>query len=138
MLPVHPGIAAYLATGDQSFFDEIQSYLYAIGIPVSLIGSAAAIISGVLANRRLANDQQRIFRLLVIADEASSANSSELEALDREFKGIVATCVGDLAAGRSGTDQAAVSLAIEHARRSLEGQKAGLGSSRAVERGAVN
>lgn len=126
VLPIHPGVAAYLSSGDQSFFDAAQTYLYAIGIPLSLIGSAIAVISGFLSNRRMRNDQQRIFRLLVIADEASKTGSTELEALEREFKVIVATCVGELVEGSSGTDQAAVSLAIEHARRSIEGRKAAL------------
>jgi TRAP-type uncharacterized transport system substrate-binding protein len=126
ILPIHPGVANYLASGDQSFFDEFQTYLYAIGIPLSIIGSAIAIISGFLRSRKLQDDQQRIFRLLVIADEASKTNPVELEALEREFKAIVATCVGELAEGSSGTDQAAVSLAIEHARRSIEGRKAAL------------
>jgi TRAP-type uncharacterized transport system substrate-binding protein len=129
LLPVHPGVAAYLASGDQSFFDEFQTYLYAIGIPLSVIGSAIAIVAGLLRNRKLQDDQQRIFRLLVIADETSKTNPSELEALEREFKAIVATCVGELAEGKSGTDQAAVSLAIEHARRSIEGRKAALSGS---------
>ncbi len=93
---------------------------------MSLIGSAIAVISGFLSNRRMRGDQQRIFRLLVIADEASKTNPTELDALEREFKDIVATCVGELAEGSSGTDQAAVSLAIEHARRSIEGRKAAL------------
>ncbi len=126
LLPIHPGVAAYLASGDQSFFDEFQTYLYAIGIPLSVIGSAVAIVAGLLRNRKLQDDQQRIFRLLVVADEASKADPSELEALKREFNAIVATCVSELAEGSSGTDQAAVSLAIEHARRSIEGRKAAL------------
>ena len=88
-----------------------------------------AIISGLLANRRLAEGQRQIFRLLVIAEEVSKANGVELEALDREFKGIVGKCVGELAEGTAGTDQAAVSLAIEHARRSIEGKKAAMAST---------
>jgi hypothetical protein len=129
ILPIHPGVANYLASGDQSFFDEFQTYLYAIGIPLSIIGSAIAIVSGFLRSRKLQDDQQTIFRLLVIDDEVSKTNPSELEALELEFKAIVATCVGELAEGSSGTDQAAVSLAIEHARRSIEGRKAALGGS---------
>jgi TRAP-type uncharacterized transport system substrate-binding protein len=119
-LPIHPGVAAYLSSGDQSFFDEAQTYLYAIGIPLSLVGSAIALVTSMLGNRKLREDQDRIFRLLVIADEASKAAISELDALDQEFKTIVTACVGDLAEGSSGGDQAAVSIAIEHARRSLE------------------
>jgi TRAP-type uncharacterized transport system substrate-binding protein len=127
ILPLHPGVASYLANGDQSFFDEMQGYVYVIGVPLSLLGSAAAIIAGWLANRRLIEDQRQIFRLLTIAEEASETAASECAALEKEFKGIVAKCVGDIAEGASGADQAAVSLAIEHARRAIEERKAALG-----------
>jgi TRAP-type uncharacterized transport system substrate-binding protein len=126
ILPIHSGVAAYLSSGDQSFLDEIQTYVYAIGIPLSLLGSVIAIVSGLISNRRLARDQQQIFRLLVIAEEVSKADAVELEALDREFKYIVTKCVGEIVEGTSGTDQAAVSLAVEHARRSIEGRRAAL------------
>lgn len=126
ILPIHPGVAAYLSSGDQSFLDEFQTYLYLLGIPLSLIGSAIAIISGVISNRKLQRDQEKVFRLLVIADEASKANSLELDALQQEFKKIVETCVGALVEGSIATDQAAVSLAVEHARRSIDERRAEL------------
>jgi TRAP-type uncharacterized transport system substrate-binding protein len=85
LLPVHPGVAAYLASGDESFFEAVQRYFYVLGITLSLMGSMIAIVAGRLRDRRLAGDQQRIFRFLVIADEAIKANSAELEALEREF-----------------------------------------------------
>lgn len=129
LLPVHPGFAAYLASGDQSFFEAIQRYLYFLGIPLSLLGSMIAIVTGRLRNRRLIGDQQRIFRLLVIADEAIKANSSELETLDLEFRTIFASCVNKLVAGTISADRLPVSLAIDHARRSIEGRKAALGGN---------
>jgi len=127
ILPIHPGVAAYLSSGDQSFFDAFQTYLYVIGIPLSVIGSAIALISGLVSNRKLRKDQEKIFRLLTIGDEASNASPSELEALQREFKTILETCVGKLAEGSSETGQAAVSLAVDHARRSIEERRAELG-----------
>jgi TRAP-type uncharacterized transport system substrate-binding protein len=126
LLPVHPGVAAYLSSGEQSFFDEFQQYFYYIGIPLSIIASMTAVIAGLFRNRRLEQDQQRIFRLLVIADEAMKASFSELETMEREFHSIVASCVNKLADGSAAADQVPVSLAIEHARRSIEGRKAAL------------
>lgn len=108
------------------------------GISLSLISSTIAVISGFLSNRRMRGDQQRIFRLLVIADEASKTYPTELEALEREFKDIVAACVRELVEGTSGTDQAAVSIAIEHARCSIEGRKAALSGSRAQKGAEVS
>ena len=98
-LPIHPGVAAYLSSGDQSFIDEAQKYFYAIGIPLSIIGSAIAIVSGMLRNKELQGDQRRIFRLLVIADEAGDADLDELDTLEKEFKASVAACVGKLIGG---------------------------------------
>jgi hypothetical protein len=79
-----------------------------------------------LKNRRLEEDQRRIFRLLVIADEAMKSSFSELETLEQELHAIVTSCVNKLADRPSAADQFPVSLAIEHARRSIEGRKAAL------------
>ncbi len=131
ILPIHPGVANYLSSGDQSFFDEFQTYFYFIGILLSIIGSAVALMAGLVSNRKLRNDQEKIFRLLTIGDEASNASPAELEALQQEFKTILETCVGKLADGSSETGQAAVSLALDHARRSMEERRAALsGTSR--------
>ena len=132
-LPVHPGVAAYLSSGDQSFIDEAQKYFYAIGIPLSIVGSAIAIISGMVRNKELQGDQQRIFRLLVIADEAGNANLDELDTLEKEFKASVAACVGKLIEGSNATEQAPISLAIEHARRAIEARRALIGTGAAPE-----
>src|SRR5579885_426101 len=117
LLPVHPGVAAYLTSGEQSFFEEFQQYFYFIGIPASILASFIALISGFLRSRRLEDDQKRIVRLLVIADEAMTAAPSELDSMEREFRAIVTSCVNKLADGSSAAGQAPVSLAIDHARR---------------------
>ena len=126
ILPIHPGVAAYLVSGDQSFFDALQQYIYVIGVPASLIGSGAAIVIGLMRNRKLEEDQQRIFRLLVIADAAAKAEPSELAALEGEFRVLVAACVAKLLDGSNAADQLPVSLAIEHARRSIEARRVGV------------
>lgn len=123
LLPVHPGVAAYLTSGEQSFFEEFQQYFYFIGIPASILASFIALISGFLRSKRLEDDQKRIVRLLVIADEAMTAAPSELDSMEREFRAIVTSCVNKLADGSSAAGQAPVSLAIDHARRSLEARR---------------
>jgi TRAP-type uncharacterized transport system substrate-binding protein len=129
LLPIHPGVAAYLSSGDQSFFDEFQSYFYFIGILLSVIGSAVAVLAGLVSNRKLHNEQEKIFRLLTIGNEASNASPAELEALQQEYKAILETCVGKLADGSSEAGQAAVSLAVDHARRSLQERRTALGGT---------
>lgn len=134
LLPVHPGVAAYLANGDQSFFDQLQEYFYIFGIPLSVSASVAALIAGHWRSRKLAAEQQQILRLLVIADEAAHASLDELEALEVEYRMIVATCVNKLAEGKGSGDQLPVSLAVEHARRSLEARKAVIGVGKTYQR----
>ncbi|MFY9656178.1 MAG: TAXI family TRAP transporter solute-binding subunit [Methylocystis sp.] len=129
ILPIHPGVAAYLANGDQSFFDSLQTYLYVIGIPLSVIGSAIALVSGLVSNRKLRGDQEKIFRLLTIGEEASQADLAQLDALQREFQMILGTCVGQLAKGATETGQAAVSLAVDQARHSIEARRKALAGS---------
>jgi TRAP-type uncharacterized transport system substrate-binding protein len=36
LLPIHPGVVSYLTSGNQSFLDTIQQYMYVVGIPLSL------------------------------------------------------------------------------------------------------
>jgi hypothetical protein len=60
----------------------------------------------------------------VIADEAAHSNADEFESLEVEFRMIVATCVHKLSEGQGSGDQLPVSLAVEHARRSIEARKA--------------
>jgi TRAP-type uncharacterized transport system substrate-binding protein len=126
LFPIHPGVAAFLSSGDQSFFDQFQQYFYYIGIPLSIVASVVALVAGLLKNRRLEEDQRRIFRLLVIADQGMKSSFSELETLEQELHTIVTSCVHKLADRPSTADQLPVSLAIEHARRSIEGRKAAL------------
>jgi TRAP-type uncharacterized transport system substrate-binding protein len=131
VLPIHPGVADYIANGDQSFLDDLQGLLYVVGIPLSLCASLLAVISGHFGKRKVEQDQKDIFRLLTIADEAPKCEAGELTELEHEFNIIVAACVSKLVGGA--TDQAPVSLAIEHARRAIQARKVGLGQKPPVE-----
>lgn len=131
ILPVHPGVAAYLNSGDQSFFDALEQYLYVVGIPLSFVGSLMAVLIGLLRNRKLEAAQQQVYRVLVIADAARTADWSELETLEGEFHAIVASFVNRLAEGDSDAGQLPVSsLAIDHARRAIERRRRRLDATR--------
>jgi len=69
----------------------------------------------------------------VIADEAGDADRDELDTLEKEFKASVAACVGKLIEGSNATEQAPVSLAIEHARRAIEARRIAIGTRAAPE-----
>src|SRR5262249_5898967 len=93
-----------------------------------LLASLAAVVSGRLRDRKLEADQRQISRLLVIADEATKANALELMALEAEFHRLVANCVNEIAKRSGRADHWPVFLAIEHARRSINGRKTQLGA----------
>ena len=73
VLPVHPGVAAYLSNGDQSFFDQAQQYFYIGGLVLSLGGSLLAAASAAWARRRSEAEWRPIRRLVEIADAAPCA-----------------------------------------------------------------
>ena len=138
VLPVHPGVAAYLNSGDQSFFDTLEEYLYVVGIPLSFFGSLIAVVIGLVRNRKLEADQQQVYRVLIIADAARTADPAELETLESEFHTIVASCVNKHVAGSSDVGQLPVSsLAIDHARRALDRRRRQLDGPRGAQEGRV-
>ncbi|MGB8901584.1 MAG: hypothetical protein WCC90_21110 [Methylocella sp.] len=122
VLPVHPGVAAYLSSGEQSFFDEFQKYFYLGGIALSLAGSATAVLVGRLSRKKSESDLRQIDRLIELADKALTAQaSSELKALEEELNGIIAWFVKGQSSGAA--DSTAFSIAIAHAQHAIEKQR---------------
>lgn len=120
ILPVHPGFANYLNSGDQSFFDEMQSYIYFIGVPLSLLGSLAALLMGWIGRRGLQDRQDKLLRLLAIADEAVAADETCLKSLEHEYSEIVSASVNQLLDGSLAAEHGSpVMLAVHHAREAL-------------------
>jgi hypothetical protein len=87
-LPVHPGVVAYLNSGEQSFFDEFQKYFYLGGMVLSVAGSAIALLVGRLNRKKSESDLRQIDRLIELADKALAAQASELKALEGELNRI--------------------------------------------------
>ncbi|MGO4405213.1 TAXI family TRAP transporter solute-binding subunit [Bosea sp. RAF48] len=121
ILPVHPGIANYLNNGEQSFFDELQSYFYLAAAALSILGSLATLIIGRVTTGRMREDQQRIGRLIQIADRAQVADAETLEALDRSLHHLVDEAV--TSGGRSGSDST-MALAVNHVRYAVTARRA--------------
>jgi hypothetical protein len=123
-LPVHPGVAAYLTSGEQSFFDKFQQYFYLGGIALSLAGSAIALLVGRLNRKKSESDLRQINRLIELADKALVAQASELKALEEELNGIIAWFVKGQASAAA--DSTAFSVAIAHAQHAIEKQREAL------------
>jgi hypothetical protein len=120
VLPIHPGFSAYLSSGDQSLLDSLQSYLYVVGIPASLLGSLGALVWSQWRNRKLMDVEQQAYQLLVIADAARRADHAELERLEDELDELIRICVNHMTAGTADVSQAPITtLAIDHARRAI-------------------
>ncbi|ACB94548.1 TAXI family TRAP transporter solute-binding subunit [Beijerinckia indica] len=118
ILPIHPGVTAYLSSGEQSFFEEFQSYIYIGTMIASVLGSAFAIISGRLSSQKSDAAMQQITRLIEIADQAASAELAGLDALEKEFNQIVASLLTQHAVDTGGSS--AFSVAIDHTRHAIE------------------
>ncbi|WP_395664539.1 TAXI family TRAP transporter solute-binding subunit [Methylocella sp.] len=118
VLPVHPGVASYLNEGDQSFFDEIQQYLYLGGLGLSIAGSLAAVLVSSLNRRKSLGERRQIDRLLQLADDALSAQEEDLKTLETDLKGVVAWFVTTQSVDAS--NAAAFEIAISHARHAID------------------
>ncbi|MDI9847730.1 TAXI family TRAP transporter solute-binding subunit [Rhodoblastus sp. 17X3] len=119
LLPIHPGFAAYLSNGDQSFFDQAQRYLYIFGIPLSIGASLITLLVSMFNARGSKKDRDAVERLLSIAHEASTADRERLETLEKELHEAVSDCVaktGDAATG----DQWKTQIVMQHAMRRFE------------------
>ncbi|MDR7039162.1 TRAP-type uncharacterized transport system substrate-binding protein [Methylobacterium sp. BE186] len=129
-LPIHPGVAAYLSSGDQSFFDTSQNYLYVAGILVSVAGSTLAILADRRRRRQSDRDRKVLLHLVGIAERARDADAASLARLDGELHGLLAAALTRQAEGRSGPDQwGVVAAAAAHARHVIAGRQACLSGS---------
>ena len=125
LLPIHPGFAAYLSNGDQSFFDQAQRYLYIFGIPLSIGASLITLLISTLNARGSKKDREAVERLLSIAHEANSADRERLEALESELHEAVAECVAKSGEADKG-EQWKTQIAMQHAMRRFERRDAAL------------
>jgi TRAP-type uncharacterized transport system substrate-binding protein len=125
IIPIHPGAAAYLSSGDQSFFDTSENYLYAGGIVLSVAGSTLALLAERWNRRRSAPDRKLLRRLVEIAEAAETAAPEDLPALEREVQALVAAALTRQA---EGGDAAArwdvVAAAVAHAGHAIASRRA--------------
>ncbi|SED49717.1 TRAP-type uncharacterized transport system, substrate-binding protein [Rhizobiales bacterium GAS188] len=121
VLPVHPGVAAYLSSGEQSFFDDFQEYFYLGGMTLGVLGSAIALVAGRVSRRKSDDELKQVNRLIEIADQTSGAEPSTLDTLEQEFNGIVAWILTRQASGD--VDSNTFSIAVAHTRHSIDRQR---------------
>ena len=125
VLPVHPGVANYLNSGEQSFFDEFQQYFYLGGMALSLGGSAIALLVSHFKRKKSESDLRQIDRLIELADKALVAETApDLKALEEELNRIISWFVKGQASGTA--DSAAFTIAISHAQHAIERQREAL------------
>ena len=127
ILPIHPGVAAYLSNGDQSFFDQFQQYFYLGGLIVSLAGSLFAAASARWSRLRSEVDWRPVKRLVEIAEAAPQADGAALAALECEFHQLVSAMLGRSPGAGDSDRISAFSTAVTHARHALDRRRASLG-----------
>ncbi|WP_246696736.1 TAXI family TRAP transporter solute-binding subunit [Methylobacterium planeticum] len=127
ILPVHPGVAAYLSGGDQSFLDQFQKYFYVVGIGISVAGSLFALVSSYWSRRRSDEDWRPIKRLVEIAAEAPGVERLALDALEHDTQAIASSVLGRQGGAVGGERLAAFSTALAHARHALDARRSALG-----------
>lgn len=126
ILPVHPGVSAYLSGGDASFLDQFKQYFYVIGIGTSVMGSLFALVSSYWSRRRCDEDWRPIRRLVEIADEAPEAGHLAVEALARETQALASSVLGRQIGGESAERLSAFATALSHARHALDARRSAL------------
>ncbi len=118
-----PGVAAYLNSGQQSFFDEFQSYFYMGGMVLSAVGSLVAVVIGRHGPPEIQGGASKIDRLIGIADQALRARDI---VRDRDAGRGIKWIVAWLVKAGGGEGAAAFSVAISHARYAIEKQRAAI------------
>ncbi len=134
ILPVHPGVAAYINSGEQSFLDEFQEYFYLGGMILGVIGSGLALAISRIGRRKSDEGQKRIIRLIEIADQAADAQASMLDAFEQEYRQIVGWILTREGTGEIGAD--VCSIALAHTRHAIDRRRDFLGVTPAPALGA--
>ncbi len=124
ILPVHPGVAAYLNDGENSFFEDFQNYFYTGGIILSLLASLGAMIMGLLRRSDTAAERRTIAHLIEIAEKARHAGPEELEDLADDLHQTVTDVVQGKVGGES---LPTANLAAQHARNVIDARRRQLG-----------
>ncbi len=124
LLPVHPGVAAYLNNGEQSFLDEFQQYFYLGGMLLSVLGSAIALLAGHRHRKKSDAEATRISRLLEIAEQSYDAKGPALDAMEKDLNAIVAWFVN--LQTTNAIDPNIFSVAVNHARHTIDRRRAAL------------
>jgi len=118
ILPIHPGVTAFLSGGERSFLDEFQNYFYIGTMIASVLGSALVMIRGRLSGQAADQSLQEVAQLISIADQATQADTEAIDRLENEFDGLVARLLVQPVSDASGS--ATLSIAIDHARHAID------------------
>ncbi len=117
ILPVHPGVAAYLNDGENSFFEDFQNYFYTGGIILSLLASLGAMIMGLIRRGDSAAERKTLSYLIGIAEKARHAGPQELEELADDLHQTVT----DIVQGKISEESfQTATLAASHARNVID------------------
>ena len=95
-IPAHPGAAYYLDGNERGFFEKYSDFFYIGAMLLSLVGSAAAALSGRFNRYTHERAEQLTERLLEILQQARTAQSlEELDGYEREVDEVLVQTLAD-------------------------------------------
>jgi TRAP-type uncharacterized transport system substrate-binding protein len=115
VLPVHPGVIAYLGAGDESFYERFDRLLYWSGLALSIAGTALAFGLGLWRRSHPPPEDVDLARIMAIA-HAPPADVAALEDCRDEIKEIRERLLERRVKGKVDTERlATLQLALQHA-----------------------
>ena len=128
LVPVHPGAAAFFDGEEEDFFEEYSDIFYFALAGLGLVGSGAAGLQRLRRPTVPAQDRELFRRLRVLLEQVRGASSeTELAERECELHDVFASLL--IQAEHHALEDAqlgALSVAIEHLRRTIEARRAAL------------
>jgi TRAP-type uncharacterized transport system substrate-binding protein len=115
VLPVHPGVIAYLGAGDESFYERFDRMLYLGGLALSIAGTALAFGLGLWRRSHPPPEDRDLARIMAIA-HAPPRDTAGLDGCGEEIRAIRERLLERRVKGKVDAERlATLQLALQHA-----------------------
>jgi TRAP-type uncharacterized transport system substrate-binding protein len=126
VLPVHPGVIAYLGAGDESFYERFDRMMYLGGLALSIAGTALAFGLGLWRRSHPPPEDVDLGRIMVIASSPPQ-DPDAIEAAAEELRAIRARLLERRVRGKVDVERlATLEFALQHAADVIAGRERAL------------
>lgn len=123
VLPVHPGVIAYLGAGDESFYERFDRMMYLGGLVLSIAGTALAFGLGLWRRSHPPPEDLDLARIMAIT-HAPPCDAAGLDRCSEEVKEIRARLLERRVKGKVDAERlATLQLALQHAADVIAGER---------------